>query len=275
MALAPQTASYEILVEVYAIGSEMLFNADTLRSMREGKGEANLFDAVGKMLSSTSPSVLAVLPRVFESFIQATRKHRSSITVQVHHETSIDTSEHLRKVAMVFFSSCYACISQAGNVEDVWRARVALLQTVDSERLFSYQDHDAEGILMDNADMAYKSLASADRSSRALQRVAMEALTIITRIDYDLVAPVLPGLLPMMFIMVCHPALFHPPLLILIVGGGVGAGRALFVGTFARISHKDSDHAGLCAQPIIRIVPQGHFAASGSYLSQPLWWSGP
>ena len=191
-----------IKADIYVAGSETLFSAEALRNMREGKLEAGLFGALEAMLPSSPASVLATLPRLFTSFIQASRKYRSVIIAQAQQDSPSDAVEHLRKAAVDFCSSCLSCVAQADDHENPWRARAALLDTVDKERLFVYQDADAETMLRNTAELAYEGLASSDINSLTAQHLALQSLATLTRIDYDLVASILPRLSRQMLLMV-------------------------------------------------------------------------
>lgn len=177
--------------------------------MREGKLEAGLFGTLEGILPSSPASVLAMLPRLFTSFIQASRKYRSVITAQAQQDLPGDAIEHLRKAAVDFCSACLSCAAQLDDHENPWRARVALLDIVDRERLFNYQDADTETMLKNTAGIAYKCLASPESNSLTAQHFALQSLATLTRIDYDLVAPILPQLLRQMLLMVRQPIFCH------------------------------------------------------------------
>lgn len=204
LAAVPSLGEFqEVISHIFSAGSETLFHAEALRNLRDEKPDTSLFEALGKLLSTSSDSVLAILPRLLLSFIQASRKHRATIATQAHAEASSDASEHARKASMDFFLSCYSCVAQAGNDKNVWRARAALLEIVDLERLFSFQDRDGEAVLTGTSDLAYKCLEPSGANDNSVRHLALEALATLARIDYDLVAYILPKLSRLMFCTVC------------------------------------------------------------------------
>jgi hypothetical protein len=215
----PSCSIYGTLVQnSHTAGVETLFNLDILRQIIDIKSENTLFEAFKNIgVTFHKGLVLAVLPGIFASFLQCIKKSRSSLFSQGSNQSGAVTEE-IRAAGMRFFVSCQCLLHEAGSTDQTWSTRVALLTLVDKENLFSNHQSDAELILKQNVELAIPVLScgwnsesistigsSTKNSLVAANQIkitilAVECLSALTRIDYDLIAPFISRILPQLLL---------------------------------------------------------------------------
>ncbi|THH28128.1 hypothetical protein EUX98_g6060 [Antrodiella citrinella] len=183
----------------YAAGIETLFNVDSLRSFQE-QHAANAFEKALLIIASARPDiVLEPLPRVFRSHSQAQTRHRAALYGQGSKQTAGSTTEQARSASMMFFALCETILSQVPETESVWKVRAALLLIVDQEGLLSRSDESSANVLRCVGDGAIGSLgAQLQLENQEVVESILAALTMLTRIDYDLIPFALNRVLPIL-----------------------------------------------------------------------------
>jgi hypothetical protein len=183
-----------------------MFSLDILRQTIDLKSQSPLFENFMNIgVTSHKGLVLAILPRIFGSFIQCIKKYRSSLFSQGLNQYT--AAEEARAAGMRFFVSCQSLLHEADSSNGrTWSTRAALLTLVETENLFSRHQPDAELVLSQNIELAIHGLIcdgngqfncikdSSIYSPVAIGQtevptLAVEILSVLTRIDYDLIAP--------------------------------------------------------------------------------------
>lgn len=201
------------LADIYQTGIDTIFNVDVLRQA-QGYPEKNTEDILHKAADSSSDAVILCLPQIFQSFVGTLQKHRNTLFIQGSSRGSGTSLEQARVVSMGFFATCSSILDTVRNRDCAWQAKVLLLEVVESQRLTGFSDESGTEALKDVAEKAYGILASPDggRSPEYLSlpmlnlplgqnpqsNSAIRALTIIVRVDYELVTSILPRFLRVM-----------------------------------------------------------------------------
>ncbi|RDB29584.1 hypothetical protein Hypma_015277 [Hypsizygus marmoreus] len=190
----PQEPLRLLLDAIYDAGAETIFNVDILRQIQDSNTEIALLEAVACAVSSHT-SIVAVLPRLFSSYIEAIKKHRGALFSQGSNQLPGSATEELCSTGMQFFAVCESLLGRMEQNAHAWAARVALLSLVDQERLFHQKQPSAELALN---RIVNEALAALDQSHGESDLIAhaVECLSALARIDYDLVIPALPRILP-------------------------------------------------------------------------------
>ncbi|KAF9821856.1 hypothetical protein IEO21_00286 [Rhodonia placenta] len=185
----------EAVAGIYAAGVETMFGVDVLRSLEEGKCDPALKNALAGTLA-TNASTLDVLPRLLRSFIQSVRRHKTALFSQGSNRATDNVVAQVQGAGTTFYAMCDELVTRAGNIEPVriWETRIKCLAIVEEERLHSVGNDSLNQILRQNGDTALEALRGSWGEQHA-QRVdaAMEILSVLTRIDYDIVSPTLPS----------------------------------------------------------------------------------
>ncbi|KAJ7597284.1 Urb2/Npa2 family-domain-containing protein [Mycena floridula] len=179
----------DALQNIYMAGVDTLFSLDVLRSPDTDQ------DLI-QSLSKIDPGVVLVtLPRLFSSFIQSVKKHRAAIFSQ---GSSIQSSESsltaFHAMGMRFFASCAPLLENDRFPVETWTARTNLLALVHQENLFVYQS-ESVGVFGRTTELALSILASTD-SQIHVASLSIDCISCLLKIDYQLVAPILPIVLP-------------------------------------------------------------------------------
>jgi hypothetical protein len=127
------TSSHQLQEAIYISGTITLFSIDTLRIFFNPDIERALFEPLKAL---DPPVFLACLPRLYSSFVQSTKKHRTSLVPQSSHGTSDSSIQSLSSINMTFFASCETFLSTLEGTLGVWVARKALLEVVAAQNVF-------------------------------------------------------------------------------------------------------------------------------------------
>ncbi|KAL1739267.1 hypothetical protein HDZ31DRAFT_69116 [Schizophyllum fasciatum] len=180
-----------------AAGVEILFNPDILKQANTDTADSHLFTA----LSKQNPSlVLSALPPLFDAFVSAINDSRNTIFSQGSSATANAAVDKQRAAGMSFYLACEKLL-QSGEPATAWRSRGDLLAIVEKERLVT---PDTEPALREVAEAAI--LAVSRRDAESPLDNAMRVLSTICRMDYDLLAPYVDRLLPLMVTLPTTPA---------------------------------------------------------------------
>ncbi len=191
--------------------------------MQDQKSENTLLDTLFNSFAEHSTGFLKILPRFFSSYIQITRKYKSALFGQGSNQAPYASAEHARAAAVRFYALCDGHLSNLPESHDLWRARLALLDIVKSEDIFSSNDDTAVTVLRHTGDCATQSLILAIKGkflaishwhlvtdfTRTVNEytqidLSLSAITTITRIDYGLLSSALPTLLPSLLSVSTH-----------------------------------------------------------------------
>ncbi|KAI0639184.1 Urb2/Npa2 family-domain-containing protein [Trametes polyzona] len=174
--------------DVYDAGIETVLGLDILKPAADQKHESALADSLQRALEAHPGTVLRPLPRLFASYVQTVKRHKGALFGQGSSQAPGQVAEQLQVAAMAFYASCDA-LARAGEDDEYWRCRVALLEVVERENLLGVKDNDAKALLRQDGDAAVDALGMAwDEQHIARIDSAVQILSLLTRIDYDLMA---------------------------------------------------------------------------------------
>jgi hypothetical protein len=117
---------------VYIVGTETLFNIDTLRQVHDDGHP--LFLALGKI---PAEHVQPKLADIFLSFVRCTRRYRNALFGQSSTHTPVAVAEQLHDRCFSFFDSCQNLLGVPNPTIMAWQARLRLLTVVEEENLLS------------------------------------------------------------------------------------------------------------------------------------------
>ncbi|KAH0590433.1 hypothetical protein H2248_000586 [Termitomyces sp. 'cryptogamus'] len=177
---------------VYDAGIETLFNLDILRRSRDSKTDTELFEAIAPVLTSNA-DVYAVLPRLFASYIESIKKYRGALVSQSSSQTPGSANAEIQTKGIQFLASCLLLLDAHEQSVKTWSARVALLKVVDKESLFDRRNTEAAMVLDRAIGHALESIDI--KTANDLASYAIECLSTLARIDYDMIVPLVPRVL--------------------------------------------------------------------------------
>ncbi|KAH9835766.1 Urb2/Npa2 family-domain-containing protein [Rhodofomes roseus] len=183
--------------DVYLAGIETLFSVDVLRNVEDHKCDAALKDAISQSSHLSSKAVLHALPLLLTSFVQSLKKNRNALFSQGSSNAAGHASMQVQPAGLAFYALCENILDAAPTPDStqIWDTRVALLETVDSESLYNPSDANGTEVLRNSGAMAVRVVTYIQEDVAFLDK-AEDVLAILTRIDYDLMAPELPVLWP-------------------------------------------------------------------------------
>jgi hypothetical protein len=201
---------------IYVSGTEILFNAETLRQSPD-----TLFAELQKLNPDSSHVVFLALPRLMGSYLVSLRKHRNVLFPG----SDMNSIREIRSAGMKFFILCCGVLPEDQQLTPVWNARVGLLAIVEKENIFIRSDEikEAEEALGKNVAHAAATLSSSthigtscydhpahlvDTDNNEIVPLAIELLCIVTKISYDHVSATLPDILEKLFFV---SLVFRPP----------------------------------------------------------------
>lgn len=134
---------------LYDAGIEILFNLDMLRQINEK--ENTLFDSLQDV-------PLFILPRLFSSFILATKRLRGALFGHSSSQHSTGGLENVRAAAIRFFVSAQVVVAAKEHTAGYWNTQRDLLLVVKDQSLFTGQQEleDACRAITDFALVALK-----------------------------------------------------------------------------------------------------------------------
>ncbi|CAL1696498.1 unnamed protein product [Somion occarium] len=186
----------EVLSSIYDIGVDTIFNVDVLRVAYEQQAQTSLDSSLAGLMSQVPSIVLICLPRLFKSYIDISKKHRSALFGQGSKNIGITAAEQARAASMRFFATCDGLLRSTTN-EEVWRTRLALLTIVDQEDLLSVSDDMSADVLRQIGELSIDSLSDAFQAGQSeMICVLLDTLSALSHIDYDLVPGALSRILP-------------------------------------------------------------------------------
>ncbi|KAF8078378.1 Urb2/Npa2 family-domain-containing protein [Lyophyllum atratum] len=194
LACAAQSTTDEphksLLDAIYDAGAETLFNLDILRQTRDSKTEDALFESIAPVLSSNL-EIYSVLPRIFSSYIESIKKHRGALVSQGSAQLPATANAEIQSYGMRFFASCLSMSDGREQTTQSWSTTVSLLSLIDQEALFNRKQVEAEVLLNRIIEQALANLET-NTSNSGLGTYAVESLSALARIDYELIVPLVP-----------------------------------------------------------------------------------
>ncbi|KAH0838582.1 hypothetical protein J3R83DRAFT_6903 [Lanmaoa asiatica] len=206
---------------IYAAGTDTLFSLDALKQPLD-----TLFDALSSSMSLIS-SLQLILPKLFTSFLSATRKHRSALFVSA--SSAVGGKDEIRKRGMEFVGRCWTLFRGSESLQEdsgveKWKSIIGVFEIVEKERLFvacsihsTHVDattgaYGRELALSEARDEAVEMLKTVDASSKAdyqaeLVVLSTQLLDVLVQIEYDFVGSVLEIVLSALVNI--PPPLFH------------------------------------------------------------------
>ncbi|KAG6837114.1 hypothetical protein H0H93_014420 [Arthromyces matolae] len=177
---------------IYDTGIDTLFNLDILRRARDSKAEDELFTTVASVLDQ-NPVVYTLLPRLFSSYVDCIKKYRGALISQGSNQTPGLVNGEIQSLGIGFLASCLQLLDRPEESARTWTVRVGLLEVVDKESLFDRRNPEAAMLLERVVEHALQSL---DIRPRNFAHHGIECLSTLARIDYDMVVPLVPRVLP-------------------------------------------------------------------------------
>ncbi|KAG6891425.1 hypothetical protein C0992_007204 [Termitomyces sp. T32_za158] len=179
---------------IYDAGIETLFNLDILRRIRDSKAENELLESIAPVLRSNA-EVHSVLPRLFASYIESLKKHRGALVSQSSSQIPGSANAEIQTQGMQFLAGCLSLLDLHEHSAKTWSARVALVKVVDKENLFDRGNPEAAMVFDSVIRHALESL-DIRTAINVLADYGIECLSTLARIDYDMVVPLVPQVLP-------------------------------------------------------------------------------
>ncbi|KAJ7900109.1 Urb2/Npa2 family-domain-containing protein [Mycena olivaceomarginata] len=176
---------------VYLVGTEILFNVDTLRPIYDE--DHPLFAA---LRSLPNELVHSSLSRIFSSFVHCTRKHRNALFGQSSGHSPAALTEQVRSACFSFFDSCQALLDVTNPTILTWKARVDLLAVIGDEYLFSSSNLDGQMSLQSTVPLVLSVLGSDRTDNTEPASLAVSCLSKLLQIDHDLILKDIPRILP-------------------------------------------------------------------------------
>ncbi|KAJ7431795.1 hypothetical protein B0H11DRAFT_836888 [Mycena galericulata] len=191
---------------VYAAGIDVLFTADTLRQVHGM--DHPLFSALRNIPDDL---VHPLLPRLFASFVQSTRKYRSTLFGQSSGHNTVTIADQIRAVSFSFFDSCQVLLTAVLPTVLTWRTRLGLLNVVAEENLFSGGQLDGQASLQNILPLVNSLLGKEVTGDSAEQAsLSVACLSKLMQIDHDLILEDVPRILPQLRrISDPPPSIFH------------------------------------------------------------------
>ncbi|KAJ7102157.1 Urb2/Npa2 family-domain-containing protein [Mycena belliarum] len=177
---------------VYNAGIETMFNVDTLRQVHN---EDHPFFLA--LQSITGELVQPMLPRIFSSFVQNTKKYRNALFAQGSGHTPAAVTKQVHEASFSFFDSCEVLFSAADLTPLMWEARLGLLTVVEEEHLFNSNQLEEQTSLKAAVPLilsVLKSEAAGNCTEQAASSLA--CLSKLMQIDSDLILGDLHRILP-------------------------------------------------------------------------------
>ncbi|KAJ3828501.1 Urb2/Npa2 family-domain-containing protein [Lentinula raphanica] len=124
---------------LYTPGVQCLLDVDVLRDSETENTISNAFSNV------TPEIIMPTLPKIFSTYIQTLRKHRSTMFGQTSSQKA--DSDGYREASLRLFSLCQRILSKATEKDHSWTTKALLIDVLNQEHIFNGQDHETENLL--------------------------------------------------------------------------------------------------------------------------------
>ncbi|KAF7322796.1 Urb2 domain-containing protein [Mycena chlorophos] len=179
---------------LYAVGIEILFNADTLRQAHDEN-----HPLVVALRSIPQDIVHPTISRLFASLVASTKKHRGALFGQssnTGHATH-SVTDSLRAAVFTFFDSCTSILAASAPTSATWEARNALLAVIRDENIFVTGYLDGQLSLQSLLPPIISTFTEVEPQHVTL---AVTCLSTLVQIDHDLVLKDIPRILPALLV---------------------------------------------------------------------------
>ncbi|KIM48444.1 hypothetical protein M413DRAFT_440178 [Hebeloma cylindrosporum] len=180
-------------------GVETLFNLDVLRQSYDSKNENFFVESLEKIFSTDGDLVMQNLPILLAQYISANKKHRGALFSQGSQAQSGASLDELHETGMRFFSLILGLVKDSNQGCQAWQTRVLLLQIVERENIFSSKQLDSQITFNRILELILVALNDGWKQDY-LERtsLAVQCLSTIAKIDFDLVIPFVTRCLPLL-----------------------------------------------------------------------------
>ncbi|KAH9890919.1 Urb2/Npa2 family-domain-containing protein [Cubamyces lactineus] len=183
-----QNVRSSLEADMYDAGIETVFVLEVLKPAADQKHDSALVEALERTMQASYEIVLRPLPRLFASYVQTVKRHKSALFGQGSSQVPGQIAYQVQAAAMAFYSNL-STLTRAGGDDDFWRCRVSLLDVVEKENLFNPKDDEARILLRQDGDIAVETLNNAHDEAHTFRTdSAVQVLALLTRIDYDLMS---------------------------------------------------------------------------------------
>ncbi|KAF8895057.1 Urb2/Npa2 family-domain-containing protein [Gymnopilus junonius] len=180
-------------------GIETLLNLDILRQNLDLKGESTLLEMLHILITEDRDIVLKILPIIFTFYIDVLKKNRRALFGQGSQHHLGSSVVELHNTALRFFVSISSLIDDSHQDRQTWETRLALLQTIDRENIFSRQHVEAQVTVDQIIELALTCIEEGWKEDDSdCSGVAVSCISIIARIDHELILPFIPRLLTLL-----------------------------------------------------------------------------
>lgn len=158
--------------ELEAAGVETLFSIDVLKQMGESKYDSAFKSALSASMAIDPQATLVSLPKLFEAYLQAIKRHKSGIFSQGSNNAAGPLNEQVQAAGMEFYALCDVLVAEStGQKTNTWRAYITLLSVIDDERLYNSRREESILILKANCARAVVALTTASHGRRYCRNV--------------------------------------------------------------------------------------------------------
>ncbi|KAJ3718284.1 Urb2/Npa2 family-domain-containing protein [Lentinula raphanica] len=169
---------------LYTPGVQCLLDVDVLRDSETENTISNAFSNV------TPEIIMPTLPKIFSTYIQTLRKHRSTMFGQTSSQKA--DSDGYREASLRLFSLCQRILSKATEKDQSWTTKALLIDVLNQEHIFTGQDHETENLLNGIVKSILVELASVNEATVG---PVIRCLISLTQVDYRFVQNVLSDVL--------------------------------------------------------------------------------
>lgn len=157
--VACTAAGQQLQDSLYNAGVETFFSLDVLRQSHDSKSGNAILSALQNVGESSKNVVIASLPRLFSSFLQAIKKYRTTLFGQGSNQLPGAGTNELNAAGMHFFIRCQSLLGDDQSSLDAWMTRNALLDIVRENNLLNRSLPDVELAINQIGDLAIEALA--------------------------------------------------------------------------------------------------------------------
>ncbi|KAL5518587.1 hypothetical protein ACEPAH_270 [Sanghuangporus vaninii] len=195
--LIPTAMSREaklLISEVYQAGIDVFFCLDSLKNSSDPLG--TIFNNPKYSLSNMQTSQYKIVPMLFRAYVQELRKHRYTVFGSGSSQSQEHTVHNrLRDAGMRAFGVCYRALRECGDVLEVWKNILVLVEALEEANLVGYGLTEKTDVLNDIAGSAVTSLLEFRDERIDSSETALRILCAVSRIDFDFLSPLLPDVL--------------------------------------------------------------------------------
>ncbi|KAF9480438.1 hypothetical protein BDN70DRAFT_931712 [Pholiota conissans] len=194
------TSNEMLKTSVLDAGIETLFNLDILRQNIDSKADHSLVEHLQVLSSTEKGLVYTHIQSILVYYIQAIRKHRGALFSQGSSQSQGASLDELHEYGTQFFISLLGLVQESERDTLAWTTRASLLEVVDKENLFNRKQPDMQRSLKHLLECILMSPNEGRKEDQPeCTEPAVQCLSIVSHIDYDLVLPYVPRILPLLF----------------------------------------------------------------------------